>query len=91
MYRQAVTLPAGCHHYRLELDAGVAGECHRRRRILAVPAFVACVRSLRQAGDSHAAIGCAGDVDGGESLATMGRRRSWCRHLHTAWVILVPR
>ena len=65
-------LRAGFHYYRAELDAGVAGDpaqAHARRGAhwtFDAPAFVACVRSLRAAGDGVAASKIARNGDGGE-------------------------
>jgi len=65
-------LTAGYHYYRAELDAGVAGDpaqAHARRGAhwtFDAPAFVACVRSLKEAGGGHAASGSARNDDGGE-------------------------
>ena len=68
----AITIPAGFHYYRAELDAGVAGDpakAHARRGAhwtFDAPAFVACVRSLKGAGGGHPAGGGAGNGDRGE-------------------------
>ena len=67
----AVTLPAGFHYYRAELDSGVAGDpeqAHARRGAhwtFDAPAFVACVRSLKETGGG-ADRGPSRNGDGGE-------------------------
>ena len=63
---------AGFHYYRAELDAGVAGDpaqAHARRGAhwtFDAPAFVACVRSLRDASSSSSSLEDGGQGAEGE-------------------------